>query len=117
MIFPLDDSLDADALEALRERGKKLYGNRYRLEVAVAIGQAGETFYNHDVAETVRLPDSTVRRVILDLAAAGVIRQLGDKRGIPKFYERVRSSYWAACESVLTELVAGAAGSKPAAKT
>jgi DNA-binding transcriptional ArsR family regulator len=104
MDLPLSGHLDSDAIETLRERVKKLYGNRHRLEVAVAIGRAGETFYNHELGAVTGIPDSTVRAVLLDLVEAGLVRDLKGKRGLPKFYERVSSDYWAACELVLVEL-------------
>lgn len=106
MELPLGDHMEEDALEVLRDRVKKLYGNRHRLEIAVAIARSGETFYNHEIGAATGIADATARNVILDLVDAGVLAHLSGRRGLPKFYERRASSYWSSCEEVLNELIA-----------
>ena len=107
MEFPLSAALDDDVLDALRDKSKRLYGNRYRLEVAVAVGRAAETFYLAEIARKIGADDPPVRNILLDMVDAGLLRALKGKRGAAKFYERRPSRYWAMAETMLEELVAG----------
>jgi DNA-binding IscR family transcriptional regulator len=108
MDLPLGDNLSPEALDELRDvKVKKLYGNRYRLEVAVAVARATDPFYLHEIATATGVDDSPVRAILSDMVAAGLLRRIAGKRGAPKFYERTsKSEYWTAAEAMLAELLA-----------
>jgi len=101
MNLPLHKHVSPYVLERLREQTKKLYGNRHRLEVAVAVAQANEVFYLHATG----IEDSPVRSILRDMVDAGLLRDLKGKRGSAKFYERIASPYWPAAELVLEDFV------------
>jgi Fic family protein len=105
MELPLHEHLSPDALERLREQTKKLYGNRHRLEVVVAVARTNEIFYLHEIAEVTGIADSPVRSILRDIVDAGLLKDLEGKRGSAKFYERLPSPYWTVAELVLESLI------------
>jgi predicted transcriptional regulator len=108
MDLPLDHHLSAEALDQLRDsKVKNLYGNRYRLEVAVAVARAEDPFYLHEIAKATGVEDSPVRSILRDMVDAGLLRPIAGRRGGPQYYERTApSEYWKAAEAMLAELVA-----------
>lgn len=106
MTIPLHDQVTESALSELRDGfQKKLFGNRYRLEVLVAVSRAEEPFYVREIALSAGIGEVETRRVLLDLAESGLLKRVSETRGARVYYERVRSSVWPLFEPLLREAV------------
>lgn len=110
MLLPLNSHIDPDTLDKFRDSfSKKLFGNRYRLEICAAVARASQPFYLHEIALAVAVDDASVRNVMNDLAASGMIRRIEGKRGAAKFFERRESPIWELLEQALTDGLAAVA--------
>jgi hypothetical protein len=112
--LPLDQHLDEASVESLRVQSKALFGNRHRLEVAVAIARADEMFYVRELSKATRIPEPQIKAIVAAIESdTGLLRRLDGKRGSPQFYERRKSAYWRAAEALFGELVGSAATQGP----
>lgn len=91
-------------MEEIREISKRVLGNRYRLEVAAAIGeQEPGVFHVRLLADKLRLPDNKVRDELVKFSEAGLIQLLPKIRG-QQDYRREESVFWAFAQEFVKEL-------------
>lgn len=111
--------MPADRL-ATRELSKLLFGNRLRLEVAVAIAnEASGSVYGRALAELLNVSDTQVLGELRRLQQAGLLRRSpsdsGDRRVL---YQRVPSPFWQLANDLVRDHTASggfAIGPEPAA--
>jgi hypothetical protein len=84
--------------EHLRARSKALFGNRDRLEVAVAITLSPDGAVNAtDLAKVTGLANNRVRNQLLVMAAAGLLAEMPPGGEHKRWYVRQDSPFWQAC--------------------
>jgi hypothetical protein len=98
-----------DELEASRERSSAIFGNRYFVDVVLAVDQLSDTdgtrVTTRMVASETTLSDSLVRQVMQRLNDAGLVREhprTGGTRS-PRYFQVDRGPLWtgvlAACSA------------------
>lgn len=93
--------------EGIRSRSKAMFGNKYRLEVAAAVGDSGGVLYARDIARILGVSDNLVFAVLKQFEEAGMLQDLGRVEGQQQhYYARADSFFWDACSRLLVELVA-----------
>lgn len=92
--------------EEVRKLSKRLFGNRYRLEIAAAIAEAEPSVvYARALAEQLQAPANLVGEELHTLAEAELLVLLPRPRGQQQQeYQRMASSYWELARRLLDEL-------------
>jgi predicted signal transduction protein with EAL and GGDEF domain len=92
--------------EEVRKLSKRLFGNRYRLEVAAAIADAEPSVvYARALAEQLQAPANLVGEELHTLADVGLLVLLPRPRGQQQQeFERMPSSYWQLARDFVAEL-------------
>jgi hypothetical protein len=105
VIVKVQDQPD-NVRDAIRDKSKALLGNRYRLELGLAVAGTPKLFA-HALARELGLPDRTVGEELRRLEAGGLLRRMPDRApGQARiYYERLPSCHWENLEQLATELV------------
>jgi hypothetical protein len=94
-----------DGSDRVRGQSKLLFGNVDRVEVAAVVARAERGgIYSRALAVELGWPDNRVQKQLKQFAEAGLLTalpQLGGERRV--YYERADSSFWGACEQLLSE--------------
>jgi hypothetical protein len=89
--------------DRLRERSKLVYGNRDRLQVAVAVARSDSGLVNAtDLAEETGLVNTRVRAQLIAFAEAGLLEAMPPDAG-KRWYSRVESPFWRQCLDLAEE--------------
>jgi hypothetical protein len=91
----------------LRELSKELLGNKYRLEVAVAIARLeGSPFYAQSLVDDCGLRYPRVQEELKRLAAADMLIEQPPEQGggSTVYYKAIASVYWQMCVQFHEEL-------------
>ncbi|MEZ0053707.1 hypothetical protein ABIA30_004740 [Mycobacterium sp. MAA66] len=100
--------------EALRNVSKGLFGNRHKLEVIAAIGDAivdgAQDVYPRMISKTLRdAADKQVGEIFTQLRCGGLLIPVADKTDLQKHRYRARESeVWEVARNLLAELQAAA---------
>lgn len=94
----------------IRQVSKLLFGNRLRLELAVAIALSDGVVFARQLAEELGVNDNQVAPELRNFAQAGLLERIEDRRnndavGRPRvLYSRRDSSFWGSATKFLDEL-------------
>lgn len=92
--------------ESLRKFSKTLLGNRYRLEISLAIArQPNGQVSARGLSRELGLSDSLVQPEVKRLAELGLLRRL-PRHGVERVYERRPFNYWSAIVGLHDDAVA-----------
>lgn len=96
---PSPPSPDATAPERVRARSKALFGNRDRIDVAVAIARSHDDAVNAtDLAAETGLINTRVRSQLLAFAEVGLLTEVPPTGGeLKRWYVRQDSPFWKTC--------------------
>jgi hypothetical protein len=88
--------------EMLRERSKLLFGNRDRLEVALAVARSGDGLVNATDLSSVLVgwPNNRIRAQLVALASVDLLRAAPKNGPGRVWYSRQPSSFWATCSEL-----------------
>jgi predicted transcriptional regulator len=90
--------LDAPEREFLRHQAKLLFGNRDRVEVAIAIARSNTGMVNAaELSYEIGLQNNRIRAQLKTLADAGLLQEMPREASGRVWYERRDSSFWDAC--------------------
>jgi hypothetical protein len=91
----------------LRQLSKELLGNKYRLEIGVAIWQLeGAPFFAQALADDSGLRYPRVQEDLKRLAAAQMLQaQPAESGGSAVYYKATQSIYWELCAELHAELI------------
>lgn len=99
---------DGKQLSRLRNVSRDLLGNKYRLEVALAVADS-ETgrVYGHGVANAIPdLADNQAGKELARLESAGLLVKESPVEGQTRiYYQRRPSCYWGHCEELASEIL------------
>jgi hypothetical protein len=89
----------AASRELLREHSKLLFGNRDRLEVAVAVARSEDGLVNAtDLTEVLtNWPNNRIRAQLVALAGAGLLQAMSRDGSGRIWYLRTPALFWDAC--------------------
>jgi hypothetical protein len=92
-------TLDRKARERIRERSKDVFGNKDRLDVAVAIARSADDAVNAtDLAAETGLVNSRVRAQLLALTRADLLSEVPQTgEDLKRWYLRQESPFWQTC--------------------
>jgi hypothetical protein len=87
----------------VRQLSKVLYGNRYRLEIAAAIGLLDtDVFHAKEVADGLGMPHNVVSQQIKCFVEVGVCEDMPAIDGHRnRYFRRLDSPYWQGCITLL----------------
>jgi hypothetical protein len=96
------DESEEDPIELLRNCSKALFGNKNRLEVAVAIAESDGLVNATDLHEELRLAHPRVRSQLVALAEVGLLAD-APMKDVKKWYLRQESPFWGTCRHLAHE--------------
>ena len=98
---------DGNQLSRLRAVSRQLLGNKYRLEVALAVADSEGRVYAHAVANSISdLADNQAGIELAHLEDAGLLAREAPTEGQTRIYfQRRPSCYWTHCEELATEIL------------
>jgi len=97
-------SLPRETREGLRVYSKLLFGNRDRLDVAVAVAQAADRVVNAtDIGFELRLAPNRVRAQLEAFAALGYLTDSSPGFGGKRWFIRGESPFWSLCLALYEE--------------
>jgi hypothetical protein len=92
--------------ERSRQRSKNLFGNRDRLEVAVAIALSPDGVVNAtDLAIELALPNTRVRSQLIALREAGLLIDTPAQSWGKRWYVRREHPFWQTCVELFDEWI------------
>lgn len=91
--------LDEAARDLVRARSKALFGNRDRLDVAIAVARSHDSAVNAtDLAKETGLINTRVRAQLLAFAEADLLSEIQPAGGeLKRWYRRNDNPFWQAC--------------------
>ena len=105
-IAPSPDQLSTEKRELVRERSKALFGNRDRIDVAVAIALGEDAAVNAtDLAAEIGLANSRVRAQLLAFADAGLLSRVEPGGELKRWYRRENNPFWQSCLALYLEWI------------
>jgi hypothetical protein len=103
---PSPTSLSKNARERVRGGSKVLFGNRDRLEVAVAIALSEDKAVNAtDLADELRLVNSRVRTQLLAFAKVELLSEMPAGGELKRWYVRQDNPFWQSCLGLYLEWI------------
>lgn len=90
--------------ERLRDLSKIVFGNKDRLEVAVAVARSPDGVVNAtDLHEEIGLAQSRVRNQLVAMAEARLLVVASSSTDVKRWYRREDSPFWQLCCSLYDE--------------
>jgi hypothetical protein len=100
------ERLDPQVRERIRQRSKAMFGNRDRLDVAVAIALSDGLVNATDLSWSLRIANNRVRAQLLALSELGLLRPAPMESATKRHYLRLENAFWQTCLELYREWAA-----------